>query len=372
MMMNDRMIYVHIPFCDSKCYYCNFCSFVSNDIVKKKYFEKLIKEIEHNSNKNVKISSIYIGGGTPSCVDEKFIGEILQQIKKSFILKSNAEITIELNPCSTNIKKLKYYKEIGINRVSFGIQSLNNKSLKLIGRKHNSKQAKMAIKIAKKCGFDNISVDVLIGIPKQSFLKLKTTIKKLIKLNVKHLSCYMLINEPNTKLTKMINQKKISVPSEDECVIFYNKLFKYLKSKKIFRYEISNFCKKGYECIHNIGYWTLKEYYGFGVGAHSFISNQRYSNSENIFDYINCDYNCEKENLSDREKIEEFIMLGLRTKYGINILDLKKMGFDITKEKKDDISFLINNKFITQKDDVIKICENKYGVANQIILKLLP
>ena len=265
------MIYIHIPFCDSKCFYCNFCSSIYSEKIKEKYFLKLVEEIKLNKNKNANISSIYIGGGTPSSIDQKYIKKIIKQINKNFNVLKNAEITIEANPCSISENKLLQYKKLGINRISFGVQSLNNKCLKIIGRTHTKKQAINAIKLAKKCGFSNINTDVLIGIPNQNYYKLKNTIKRLIKLKVQHISCYMLINEKGTKLTNLINNKKVKIISEDKCVKYYNNIFKYLKKYGYNRYEISNFAKKNYECKHNIGYWQLKEYYGFGLSAHSYV-----------------------------------------------------------------------------------------------------
>ncbi len=366
------MIYIHIPFCDSKCYYCNFCSSIYSEKIKENYFLKLTEEIKLNKNKNINISSIYIGGGTPSSVDEKYIKTIIEELYKNFNILKNAEITIEANPCSISEQKLITYKNLGINRISFGVQSLNNKCLKIIGRKHTKKQAINAIKLAKKYEFNNINADVLIGIPNQNYLILKNTIKNLIKLKIPHISCYMLINEKGTKLTELIENKKIKVVNEDKCVEYYNKIFKYLKKHTYCRYEISNFAKDNFECKHNIGYWQLKEYYGFGLSAHSFIDGSRYSNTSIMQEYLNNKLEYKKEKPSKTQQIEEMIMLELRTVYGVDVKQLKNLGYDIVKEKKEEIDFLVKNKFIFLKDNHIKICEDKFGVTNQIILKLLP
>lgn len=366
------MIYVHIPFCDSKCYYCNFCSAKYTEDIKEKYFNKLFQEIKLNSNKNNIISSIYFGGGTPSSVDEKYIKNTLKLIRENFKVKKDAEITIEANPCSITQDKLLIYKDIGINRLSIGVQSLNNKSLKTIGRKHNKKQAINAIKLAKKCGFNNINCDILIGIPNQNYFSLFNSVKKLIKLNIQHISAYMLINEKGTKLTNLIEQGKVKVASEDKSVIYYNKLTSYLKSKGYNRYEISNFCKQGFECKHNLGYWDLTEYYGFGLSAHSYVFGCRYSNGLNMQEYLNFDFDYKKEKLSNAEQIEELIMLGLRTAKGVSIKDLNVLGYDILNQKQDTIKMLLSNGFIQVTDNFICLTNNSFGVTNQIILKLLP
>ena len=333
---------------------------------------KLFQEIKLNSNKNNIISSIYIGGGTPSSVDEKYIKKILNIIKENFIISSDAEITIEANPCSITYSKLLLYKEIGINRLSIGVQSLNNKSLKIIGRKHNKKQAINAIKLAKKCGFNNINCDLLIGIPNQNYFSLFNSIKKLIKLKIQHISAYMLINEKGTHLTNLIEQRKVKVASEDKSVCYYNKIRKYLKSSDYNRYEISNFSKPGFECKHNLGYWDLTEYYGFGLSAHSYVFESRYSNGTRMQDYLDFDFNYQKEKLSSSEKIEELIMLGLRTTKGVSIQDLNALGYDILNEKIDTLKMLETNGFIKVEDGYIQITSDNFGVANQIILKLLP
>ena len=362
------MIYIHIPFCDSKCYYCNFSSGIYDDNIKIDYINNILKEIEYFSNKKVEITSIYIGGGTPSSIPPKFIQNILNCIKNNYILSKHVEITIECNPCSLNLEKIKYYKKIGINRLSIGIQSLNNKCLKTIGRKHDKKVGLNAIKSASDY-FDNINADILIGIPYQNYYKLKNTAKKIIKY-VKHISCYMLINENGTKLTNLINCNCVKTVSEDNCVKYYNKLTKYLQKNQFYRYEISNFSKKGYECKHNLGYWNLTSYYGFGLSAHSYIDGKRYNNPTNMQQYLNFDFNYEKEILSKQEIIEEYIMLGLRTRDGISISKLKTLGYDIINENKN-IKYLLEKNIIQINNDNLFITENYFGVSNQIILKLI-
>ena len=340
MTMIDTMIYVHIPFCDSKCFYCNFVSGIYKDDIKEKYFKKLNEEIEYHKNKNYNVTSIYIGGGTPSSVSTKYIGEILKNIFKNYFVSDNAEITIEANPCSLTKEKLQDYKRFNINRLSIGVQSLNNKCLKTIGRKHTKNQAINALKMAKSCGFKNINSDVLIGTPNQNYAKLKSTVR-ILKKYVTHLSAYMLINEPNTKLTKMLENNEVKVVNEDTCVNYYNKLVKYLNKFNFKRYEISNF-------------------------------NERYQNSSVMAKYLDSDFEVEKHKLTKEEMIEEHIMLGLRTIYGVDIQYLKSIGYDILSSKKDEIALLEKNNFITVVKNRIVVNQDKWGVINQIILKLLP
>ena len=369
MMKTNSMIYIHIPFCDSKCFYCNFCSAKYNEKIKDNYFKKLIEEIKFNSNKNKNISSIYIGGGTPSSVNEKYIKLIINELKNNFNIEKNAEISIEANPCSITESKLKTYKQIGINRISIGVQSLNNKQLKIIGRRHTKKQAINAIKLAKKY-FNNVNCDLLIGIPNQNYLSLKHSVKCLLKQKINHISAYMLICENGTKLTKQIEQKQVKVASEDKCVDYYNKIVKYLKGKKYYRYEISNFALLGYECKHNLGYWNLTDYYGFGLSAHSYIDGFRYNNTTDMQEYLESKFDYQKEEISNEEKIEELIMLSLRTQKGVNINELKNLGYDILKQKGNVLNSL--KDFINVSQNYISIKDNKFGVCNQIILDLLP
>lgn len=368
-MKTNSMIYIHIPFCDSKCFYCNFCSAKYNEKIKDNYFKKLIEEIKFNSNKNKNISSIYIGGGTPSSVNEKYIKLIINELKNNFNIEKNTEISIEANPCSITESKLKTYKQIGINRISIGVQSLNNKQLKIIGRRHTKKQAINAIKLAKKY-FDNINCDLLIGIPKQNYLSLKHSVKCLLKQKINHISSYMLICEKGTKLTKQIEDNQVKIVNEDKCVDYYNKIVSYLKSKNYYRYEISNFAHLGYECRHNLGYWNLTDYYGFGLSAHSYVDGFRYSNTTDMQEYLESKFDYKKEGISNEEKIEELIMLSLRTQKGVSINDLNKLGYDILKEKKNIINSL--KDFINVSQGYISIKDDKFGVCNQIILDLLP
>lgn len=371
MMMNDKMIYVHIPFCETKCFYCDFVSGKYDEETKQQYINELKNEIILNKNPKQPISSIFIGGGTPSCIKKEYLKQIIETIRQNFDVVQNAEITIEANPCSISFEKLVEYKNCGINRISFGVQSLDNSLLKTIGRAHNSKQAIDAVMLAQKVGFSNINADILIGIPGQTYEILFQTVNDLIKLGITHVSCYMLINEPATVLTKKINSGEIVAINDDICAQWYNDLYKFLQSNGFERYEVSNFCKQGFECKHNLGYWNLKQYYGFGVAAHSYIDEYRMSNTANLNRYLLGDYCNEKEKLSESEIIEEKLMLGLRLTKGVNIFDIKKLGYDILTEKKQEIDTLIKQGVI-EVDDYIRIAPNFFGVGDNITLKLLP
>lgn len=353
-------VYVHIPFCDSKCAYCAFASFVANNELKEKYFEYLCREISTYPSRE-KVGSIYFGGGTPSSVRPELISRVLGAIFAKFDVSDDAEITIECNPCSVNRQKLESYKKAGCNRISFGVQSLNDEMLSLIGRRHNCKQALDSIEMAKRAGFENISADLLLSLPKGNVID---DAQKLLASGVKHISAYMLQIEEDTPLKNMISSGKFVPKSEDETADNYQKLAEFLQKNGLKRYEISNFALSGYESRHNSLYWTGEKYVGFGLGAHSFDGERtRTANASNFADYFDGKKSVEK--LTQSERDEEIIMLGLRCKYGF---DLKKLSFDLTKDS--EFLDLINRQIIVKNGDVVTLNPKYYPVSNSVIIKL--
>lgn len=377
--MDNFGIYIHIPFCMSKCSYCSFISKCADDSEIKKYFDYLMRQITASGSKfkGKVVTSIYIGGGTPSFVDSKYIIDVLDVVRANFELSEHCEISIECNPCSTSQDKLLAYKSAGINRISFGIQSLNDECLKIIGRKHTASQAISVIQLAKECGFDNISADMLIGIPNQTMEILQGDIERLISCGVKHISAYMLMLEPNTKLyEQVVINKSLNVAQDDECVNMYNYSYSLLKKYGYERYEISNFAINGYECKHNINYWNCGEYVGFGVSAYSYFDNTRIDGLQTFdeyYDFVDDKGTMPKQEvLTIEQKIEEYIMLSLRMKSGIDIAKLQLLGYDILKEKKDLLDLYEKNNIICIRKGHIFISEDMFGASNQIIVELLP
>lgn len=372
MMTNKEIsIYIHIPFCDGKCYYCNFCS-GKFEKYKDKYFEFLINEIQSKSLefKDCSIKSVYLGGGTPSSVETLYIQNIANTLKNNYNILYDCEFTIEANPCSVTEDKLIKYKELGINRISFGVQSLDDNLLSLVGRRHTANQAISAIRLAKKCGFTNISADLLIGIPNQIKTQLSNSLKKLVALDITHISTYMLMIEDDTKIKQMYDSKKYDFPSDDDCVDMYNDTLNYLEKNGFHRYEISNFSKSKFESKHNLNYWELGEYIGFGISAHSFLNNRRIANASTFKEYFS--FKKDIENISKDEAVEEYIMLGLRTSRGIDCELLKsRYDYDILLTKKNEINELARLGCIDCLDNKIVINKDHFGVSNQIILKLI-
>ena len=334
--------------------------------MQKRYVQTLIKEIEETKYKR-KVSSIFFGGGTPSILPAEDIKEIMLAIKNKFTLTKNAEISIECNPNSITEEKLKIYKNLGFNRISFGVQSLDDDVLKLIGRVHNRSEALEAINLANITGFTNINADLLLGIKENK--NISRDIKEIKAAGVTHISAYMLILEQGTPLEILAKQNKVKLLSDDESVAQYEKYLKVLRQNGFYRYEISNFALKGYKCKHNINYWECGEYLGFGVAAHSYINGTRYSNTENILEYIESYNNKNFEKLTNQEKLEELIMLGLRTKRGVSLKKLENLGFKPLENK--NALKMLSLGIIKLNSTHLYITSKNFGIANQIILRLV-
>lgn len=337
--MRELGIYIHIPFCKQKCYYCDFISYANKEGKVKEYIECLQKEIELESkkykNEEYEITTIYIGGGTPSFIDASYIEKIINTIKQNYKLYENPEITIEVNPGTTNEEKIKKYKDIGINRISIGLQTTKDNLLKQIGRIHTYEEFLKCYQIVQKIGIDNINVDLMLGLPNQTLKDLKESLEKVINLKPNHISLYSLILEENTVLENKVSKNELELPSEDIERKMYWETKKILEQNGYIHYEISNFSKKGYESKHNLNCWGQKEYLGFGVAAHSYINRKRYCNTNNIDEYIkNIQDKSFKSNrticeIQDNvEEQKEYMLLGLRKIEGIDIQEFKNKFVD--------------------------------------------
>ncbi len=377
--MKKLSVYIHIPFCARRCGYCNFVTYVDKENYMFDYTACLIKEIKMQAKKfkDHKIQSIYIGGGTPSYLHSGLMLKIMKALRDNYSFLRNAEITIEANPNSLSIEKLEEYKACGVNRLSIGAQTCNNYILKNIDRLHNFDDFKLALELAQAKGFDNISVDMLIGLPKQNKHDIKKMLKYLVSHEVKHISAYSLILEHGTPMFNKVSSGKLSLPSEDKTVDMYNVVYKYLAKKGFKRYEVSNFALPDYECVHNTVYWTMGEYIGFGVAAHSYAFGERFANTNSLDEYINTlDQNklpvADKEKLSIEEQKEETIMLSLRTSKGINIETFNtKFNCNILEDKHKEIKFLLENRFIVIERGFLRLAENAFYVLNSVVQKLI-
>ena len=361
---NDISIYIHIPFCERKCSYCAFVSFCLDKSEREKYINSLLEEIE-NFSTTKKVKTIYLGGGTPSLLTKDEIFAIFSKLREKFDIVENAEITIEVNPNSVDEEKLRAYKAVGVNRISVGVQSLSNKTLKSIGRLHTKEEAIEKLKRIKKY-FDNISADLILGLSgEKSVVKYA---KKLIKLKVKHISSYMLEVHENTKLYFEVRDKKYRPLDEKGVTKSYDKLVKFLKKRRIVQYEVSNFALAGYESKHNLNYWNYGEYVGFGVSSHSFLRGRRIANADTLQGYYKRER--KEEKITKKMEIEERIMLGLRCYLGVDISILKNLGYDI--QKSESYRKFLKEGEIVEYGEKFYLLPKYFKFADYYILNLLP
>ena len=369
---NKIGIYVHIPFCKKKCDYCDFISYCGKDDLIEKYVDSIKKEIEHVKIKS-EITTIYIGGGTPSYIDSKFIVQILKKIKEKNVAQ-DAEITIEVNPGTVTQEKLQDYIDCGINRISIGLQTANDELLKQIGRIHNYEQFLETYKMAKKVGFKNINVDLMLGLPNQRIIDLKESLENVLKLAPKHISVYSLIVEDGTPIANKIENGKLKLPDEELERNMYWYVKNTLELNGYKHYEISNFAKKGYESKHNINCWNQMEYVGIGTAAHSYRDITRYSNTEDIKEYIN---NVQKgefeknriihEIQKEEDSKKEFMLLGLRKIDGLKISEFKnKFGDNPIYLYRNELKKLSDEKLIIIQDDNIRLSNKGIDLANLV------
>ncbi len=327
--MNKSGIYLHIPFCKTKCIYCDFYSVTKRDDSIEKFVDCLIKEIKLNKKilQNSKFDTIFFGGGTPSVLTEKQVEKILSAINKYYNLDENIEITIECNPGEISYEKLKNFRQIGVNRLSIGFQSFNEKTLKFLGRLHSSDQSISTFNNARKAGFENINIDLIYDIPKQKLKDWKNDLFLGTSLEPEHISAYSLTVEKNTALHSMVKSKTVFMPSEELDKKMFLETISYLENKNFSHYEISNFSKKDKQCNHNLHYWRLDPYLAFGPGAHGFDGIKRWWNKKSIDYYIEKLENNflpieSEEILSNKNSFNETIMNGLRLIEGANIKKL--------------------------------------------------
>lgn len=367
-------IYVHIPFCKQKCYYCDFISFANKECEQEAYIKALKKEIDIYDFKNYNVTTIYFGGGTPSYLDSKYIVEIMKKLKSKLNNLEDIEITIEVNPGTVTKQKLMDYKKIGINRISIGLQTTNNKLLKQIGRIHTYEEFLKTYELAKEVGFTNINVDLMLGLPNQTIEDLKESLETVIKLDASHISVYSLIVEEGTPISKLLDDGKLKLPDEELERQMYWYVKNTLELNGYKHYEISNFAKENKESRHNMNCWNQEEYIGFGVDAHSYLNNVRYSNTANLKSYIQ---NIEKAYFEKNKNIEEvqdikmsqneFMMLGLRKIDGVDISKFKeKYVQNPIFLYKDKLNKLVNEGLIEVTLNNIRLTNKGLDLANLV------
>ncbi|AFS78837.1 oxygen-independent coproporphyrinogen-III oxidase 1 [Gottschalkia acidurici 9a] len=381
-MKRELGIYIHIPFCYSKCYYCDFNSHIDQYSYIEKYIEYLKKEIDlyENSIKEYKLKTIFFGGGTPSLIDQKYICEIIEYIYKKMNTQYLEEITIEANPKTLNEAKLSAYRDAGVNRISLGLQTLNDNLLKNIGRIHSVQDFYDTYNLIRKNGFKNINVDIMFNLPNQSVTDVLDTLEKVVELDIEHISLYSLKVEEGTPFYNMYESGEITLPDEDIEREMYHRSIRFLEDRGYKQYEISNFSKKDYECKHNLIYWKLKPYIGLGLSAHSNIGSYRYGNVESFSDYFSLIdekklpiIKDEKEFIDIDMEIAEYIILGLRLTKGIDKQEFKlKYNKGIEEVFKENLDKFINQGLICQDDKVIRLTKRGLDLCNLVFMELLP
>jgi oxygen-independent coproporphyrinogen III oxidase len=371
-----KHIYIHWPFCKSKCSYCDFTSFANAEQYQKEYCDALCNEIKNYfENNTTEVETIFFGGGSPSLCPP----ECLEKIMGAFPRTDKQEITIEANPADVTEEKLKFWKSVGINRLSVGVQTLNDEVLLKLKRRQTTKDVFALMDIAPKY-FENISIDLILGLPGVSEKMWQDTLNQIVDFPITHVSVYFLTLYKNTPLSKCVQNKEVSLLNDDDFVARYQQTVEFLDKKGFIQYEISNFSKPGYQSVHNCAYWNYKHYKGFGVSAASFDGETRTVNTKNLKNYLNCWYNFAKcgkkydleEFLTEDQKKTEQLMLGLRLKKGMG---LQRMIYLLSSEQnerlQDIVSDLKSQSLLEEKNGRVFLTTRGMALENEIVLKLL-
>ena len=367
-------IYIHIPFCIRKCDYCDFLSGPSGPEEQADYVQALLREIQAvEEGEGRSVSSIFIGGGTPSVLDERLLGDILREIRNRFKMEEDAEITIEVNPGTANIGKLQAYREMGINRLSIGLQSPEDRELKILGRIHNYGQFLETYQEARTVGFDNINIDLMSAIPDQTYEGWMKNLCTVAELEPEHISAYSLIVEEGTPFAA----RKLNLPDEDTEYNMYEATAQILKEYGFEQYEISNYARKGRKCRHNVGYWTRQDYLGFGLGASSLYGKERFANTADMKKYLENSKNPEKirekePSLTREDEMAEFMFLGLRMTKGISKADFQRcFGCTIESVYGEVLEKYESMELLLEKDGRIFLSREGIHVSNSIMAEFL-
>lgn len=367
-MMNNLGIYIHIPFCKRKCPYCDFYSLAESEDIKADYVSALIKHIRSFKDKALTADTVYFGGGTPTALDASQLADILSAVKDSFTLTQDCEITTEANPCTVDFDYLKKLYDSGFNRISFGVQSAQENELSSLGRLHTFGQAENAVISAQSAGFDNISCDLMIGIPGQTQDSLCDSIDKLSALGITHISAYMLKIEKGTAFD--CDAIRQSVANDDEAADLYLKAVEKLSSNGFEQYEISNFCRRSRISKHNYKYWILSDYLGFGPCAHSYFEGKRFFFERDISGYIKNPDSVLRIEDDNPDKLCEYTMLSLRLSSGISRDEFIMLGGN--PDRFDKVSkMLVCASLAEYTDSGVRLTPQGFLLSNSIILKFL-
>lgn len=412
--MKQMELYIHIPFCMKKCHYCDFLSFVKEEEIQDEYVNALLREISFYGKKyrDYVVTTVYIGGGTPSWLKEESMILIMEEIKRSFLLLPDAEITIECNPGTVTDYKFSVYRQIGINRLSIGLQSTNDEELKILGRVHTYAQFLKMYDLARRNGFSNINIDIMSALPGQTLEAYYQTLQQAVRLKPEHISAYSLMIEKGTPFYDLYKFDAVKqeagmqteiLPTEEEVYQMTKMTEQFLKESGYVHYEVSNFALKGYECRHNIGYWRRENYLGMGLGASSMMENIRYSNVRDLYEYLEQtahlrdglwentreEYDGEEkrivmeelpatnlhasaEKITRNAQIEEFMFLGLRMIEGVSREAFEKsFGTPIEVVYQEVMQRLVNEGLLIKRAGWIYLTERGQDLSNYVLAQFL-
>ncbi len=364
MRRKTNALYVHVPFCEHICAYCDFTKLFYNQKFIEPYLEALFKEID--SFNIDKVDTIYIGGGTPSALNDSELEAILKKV--SPFLRENGEFSVEGNVENLTLSKLKLLKKYGVNRLSIGVEATTNDALELLNRHHTFLETKKVISMAREVGFNNINVDLIYGYPNETIDVLNIDLENILSLNTEHISIYSLTVNPGT----LFKNRGIKEQNEDDSRLFYEVILKKLRENGYIRYEVSNFAKPNYYSRHNLVYWKDEEYFGVGLGASGYLNGVRYTNTKNLEKYIKGQYIDVQEKLTKDEEIADFLLTNLRLEQGFKKLTFKnRFGFDFLDKYQNKAMKLIDAKLLIANDDTIRASDEGILLLDRILLELL-
>ena len=377
-MSGGMELYLHIPFCVKKCAYCDFLSFPSGQELQRQYAKRLMEDIDCMGKKygDIPVDTIFIGGGTPSVPESRLIMDLMEHVNRAFQISDGAEISMEANPGTVTREKLKKYRRAGINRISFGLQSANDRELKLLGRIHTWAEFLESFALARECGFTNLNIDLMSALPGQTCESWKDTLKRVTDLEPEHISAYSLIIEEGTPFGEKYGSKegRKLLPDEDSEREMYHETKRFLRECGYERYEISNYAKPGWECRHNIGYWTGVPYLGLGLGASSYMNGSRFAVSSDMQQYLE-----EKpgtftdvEKLTKKDMEEEFFYVGLRMTVGVSLSEFeRRFGMSAEEVYPGLMETFVEEKAAEFRGDRFVLTDYGLDVSNYIMAQFL-
>ncbi|EGO63302.1 radical SAM family heme chaperone HemW [Acetonema longum] len=377
---NNLGLYIHIPFCRQKCYYCDFVSYTDSEAIFPDYVAALCREIADQGGlfTHRRIDTVYIGGGTPTLLTDSLVTQIMETLSGHFHLTNNAEISMEANPGTVDRVKLKLLRSLGINRISFGVQAFQDRLLKMLGRIHTAQEGREAVVWAHQAGFDNINIDLMLGLPGQVMSDLKDSIAIACSLGVRHISAYSLTVEPTTILANQLSRGLLHLPAEEAETDMYEYVTEVLPQLGYNRYEISNYAQSDYECRHNLKYWHYQPYIGIGAAAYSFLGDKRMANNDHVAEYIErirqgASPVAETEIIPNPIAIAEYTFLAMRTIQGLCFSDFSdRFGMDFQEYYRDVLPKLINKQLLILTDRSAFLSSAGLKYSNQIFADFLP